>query len=92
MALKTDIRGMVWRYPDTFVVGREQIRQYANSVKATDPASVDEDAAAELGHKGLVAPLTFMFLGVYGALRAQLGLEALDLLRLRGVALFGTTQ
>ena len=39
MALKTDIRGMVWRYPDTFVVGREQIRQYANSVKATDPAS-----------------------------------------------------
>ena len=60
MALKTDIRGMVWRYPDTFVVGREQIRQYANSVKATDPASVDEDAAAELGHKGLVAPLTFM--------------------------------
>jgi len=45
MALKTDIRGMVWRYPDTFVVGREQIRQYANSVKATDPASVDEDAA-----------------------------------------------
>lgn len=60
MALKTDIRGMIWEYPDTFVVGREQIRQYANSVKATDPASVDEDAAAELGHKGLVAPLTFM--------------------------------
>ena len=37
MALKTDIRGMVWKYPDTFVVGREQIRQYAKSVKATDP-------------------------------------------------------
>ena len=55
MALKTDIRGMIWEYPDTFVVGREQIRQYANSVKATDPGSVDEDAAAELGHKGLVA-------------------------------------
>ena len=60
MALKTDIRGMIWEYPDTFVVGREQIRQYANSVKAADPGSVDEDAAAELGHKGLVAPLTFM--------------------------------
>ena len=29
MALKTDIRGMVWKYPDTFVVGREQVRQYA---------------------------------------------------------------
>ncbi|MCK0173787.1 MULTISPECIES: (3R)-hydroxyacyl-ACP dehydratase subunit HadC [Mycobacteriaceae] len=60
MALKTDIRGMVWEYPDTFLVGREQIRQYAKSVKATDPATMDEDAAAELGHESLVAPPTFM--------------------------------
>ena len=60
MALKTDIRGMVYKYPDTFVVGREQIRQYAKSVKADDPASHDEDAAAELGHSGLVAGPTFM--------------------------------
>ena len=60
MALKTGIRGMVWKYPDTFVVGREQIRQYAQSVKALDPASHDEDAAAQLGHPGLIAPPTFM--------------------------------
>ena len=60
MALKTDIRGMVWKYPDTFVVGREQIRQYAQSIKAKDPASLDEDAAAQLGHPGLIAPLTFL--------------------------------
>jgi meromycolic acid (3R)-3-hydroxyacyl-[acyl-carrier protein] dehydratase HadC len=60
MALKTDIRGMIWKYPDTFVVGREQIRQYAQSVKSNDPASHDEDAAAQLGHPGLIAPLTFM--------------------------------
>ncbi len=60
MALKTDIRGMVWKYPDTFVVGREQIRQYAKAVKSAAPASIDEKAAAELGHSGLVAPLTFM--------------------------------
>jgi acyl dehydratase len=59
MALKMDIRGMIWEYPDTFVAGREQIRQYAKSVKCTDPASIDEEAAAELGHPGLVAPLTF---------------------------------
>jgi len=59
MALKTDIRGMVWKYPDTFVVGREQIRQYAQSVKAFDPATHDEAAAAELGHDALIAPLTF---------------------------------
>lgn len=60
MALKTDIRGMVWKYPDTFVVGREQIRQYAGAVKADDPATHDEDAAAQLGHDALIAPLTFM--------------------------------
>ena len=60
MALKTDIRGMVWRYPDPFVVGREQIRQYANSVKAYDPVSVDPDAAIAMGYDGLVAPLTFV--------------------------------
>src|SRR5215475_4668664 len=60
MALKTDIRGMVWKYPDTFVVAREQIRQYASSVKSMDPASHDEDAAAQLGHEGLIAPPTFM--------------------------------
>lgn len=60
MALKTDIRGMVWKYPDPFVVGREQIRQYANAVKAHDPASLDEDAARQLGYAGLVAPLTFV--------------------------------
>ena len=60
MALKTDIRGRVWAYPDPLVVGREQIRQYAKSIKAQDPASIDPQAAADLGYDGLVAPLTFV--------------------------------
>src|ERR1700742_2283898 len=60
MALKTDIRGIVWKYPDSFVVGREQVRQYATAVKATDPASHHEDAARELGYDSIVAPPTFM--------------------------------
>lgn len=59
MALKTDIRGMVWRYPDYFVVGREQLRQFAQSIKADHPAFFDEDDAAELGYDNIVAPLTF---------------------------------
>ena len=59
MALKTNIQGMVHHYPDYFEVGREQVRAYASAVKATDPASFNEKAAAELGHDGLVAPLTF---------------------------------
>ncbi|CPR11860.1 (3R)-hydroxyacyl-ACP dehydratase subunit HadC [Mycobacterium bohemicum DSM 44277] len=59
MALKTDIRGMVWRYPDYFVVGREQLRQFAQSIKCDHPAHFEEEAAAELGHDNIVAPLTF---------------------------------
>ena len=50
---------MVWKYPDTFVVGREQVRQYARAVKSAAPGTVDEAAAAELGHDALIAPLTF---------------------------------
>jgi acyl dehydratase len=60
MALKTDIRGMVHHYPDHFIVGREQIKQFANAIQAHDPATWDEAAAAELGHESLVAPLTFV--------------------------------
>jgi len=60
MALKTDIRGMVWRYPDCYEVGREKIREFAKAVKVEDPASYDEKAAADLGHDAIVAPLTFV--------------------------------
>jgi len=60
MAIKTDIRGMVWKYPDYFEVGREQIRQYASAIKVTDPASYDDDEAAELGYGSILAPLTFV--------------------------------
>ena len=59
MALKTDIRGMIWRYADSFVVGREQLRAYAQSIKNDHPAYYKEDAAAELGHSAILAPLTF---------------------------------
>ncbi len=59
MALKTDIRGMVWPYPDSFVVGREQLRGFASAIKCDHPAYFDEDAAAELGYDNIVAPLTF---------------------------------
>jgi acyl dehydratase len=60
MAIKTNILGMIFDYPDYFVVGREKIREYATAVKTEDPASHDEAAAAELGHVALVAPLTFV--------------------------------
>lgn len=60
MALKTDIRGMVHKYDDYFVVGREKVREYAKAVKNDDPAFYDEAAAAELGYDSLLAPLTFV--------------------------------
>lgn len=59
MALKTDIRGKIFKYPDFFEVSREQIRQYARAVKAEDPATFDEDEAHALGYDTIVAPLTF---------------------------------
>ena len=60
MALKTDIRGMIWRYPDYFVVGREQAREFARAVKCDHPAYFDESASAELGYDHIVAPLTLV--------------------------------
>ncbi|HZC92693.1 MAG TPA: (3R)-hydroxyacyl-ACP dehydratase subunit HadC [Mycobacterium sp.] len=59
MAINTDIRGLVWDYPDSYVVGREKVREFAKAVKADDPACLDEEAAAELGYDALVAPPTF---------------------------------
>jgi acyl dehydratase len=59
VAINTDITGMVWHYEDRYVVGREKIREFTRSVKADDPASLDEAAAAELGYRDVVAPPTF---------------------------------
>ncbi|MET0452283.1 MAG: (3R)-hydroxyacyl-ACP dehydratase subunit HadC [Mycobacterium sp.] len=93
MALKTDIRGMVWKYPDTFVVGREQVRQYAKAVKSADPATIDEAAAAELGHDALIAPLTFA--AIFAVMiqnhffqNVDIGLETLQILQVDQKFLF----
>jgi acyl dehydratase len=60
VALNPGILGMVYDYPHKYVVGREKVREFAKAVKATDPACLDERAAAELGYDSLVAPLTFV--------------------------------
>ncbi|CAM2988804.1 3-hydroxyacyl-ACP dehydratase [Mycobacterium intermedium] len=59
MPLSPDIVGKHYRYPDYYLVEREKIREHANAVQNDEPYFFDEDAAAELGYKGLVAPLTF---------------------------------
>ena len=60
MSLAERLAGARFRYPDHYEVDREKIREYANAVKAHDPASLDVRAAAKLGYDGLVAPLTYI--------------------------------
>jgi meromycolic acid (3R)-3-hydroxyacyl-[acyl-carrier protein] dehydratase HadC len=86
MALRTDIRGMSRAYPDFWVVGREKIREYADAVKATDPATFSDGAAAELGHHACVAPPTFIT--IFALLlqddffrHVDIGLQALQILQ-----------
>ena len=67
MALSEQIVGMHYRYPDHYIVGREKVREYAVAVKNDDPAFHDDDAAAELGHDSLPAPLTFISVFGYQA-------------------------
>ncbi|MGD9620033.1 MAG: (3R)-hydroxyacyl-ACP dehydratase subunit HadA [Mycolicibacterium sp.] len=63
--------GTHFRYPDHYVVGREKIREYAVAVKNDDAAFFDENAAAELGHDALLAPLTFISVFGYQAQTAM---------------------
>jgi len=65
--MTADIVGMHYRYPDHYEVEREKIREYALAVQNDDAAFFDEDAAAELGYKGLLAPLTFISVFGYKA-------------------------
>jgi acyl dehydratase len=59
--------GMHYRYPDHYEVEREKIREYAVAVQNDDASFHGEDAAAELGYKGLLAPLTFICVFGYKA-------------------------
>ncbi len=58
---------MHFRYPDFYEVGREKIREYALAVKNEDPAFFEDQAAAELGYTGVLAPLTFISVFGYQA-------------------------
>ncbi len=70
MSLGQDVVGMHYRYPDHYEVEREKIREYAAAVKNDDPVFFEEKAAAELGYKGLPAPLTFISVFGYKAVAA----------------------
>jgi acyl dehydratase len=67
VALSEQIVGMHYRHPDYYVVGREKLREYAIAVKDDHPSVHDDDAAAELGHAAIPAPLTFISVFGYQA-------------------------
>lgn len=67
MPLSEDIVGKHYRHPDYYLVEREKIREYATAVKNDDRWFFSEEAAAELGHDGLLAPLTFISVFGYTA-------------------------
>ncbi len=71
MSFLDEYVGLHYRHPDHYVVGREKIREYATAVKNDDDAFFTESAATELGHDGLLTPLTFISVFGYQAQRAM---------------------
>ncbi|GFG53543.1 (R)-hydratase [Mycolicibacterium agri] len=51
--------GHYYQMDNTYLVGREKLREYARAVQDYHPAHWEVAAAAELGYSDLVAPLTF---------------------------------
>lgn len=51
--------GHYYQMEDTYLVGREKVREFARAVQDYHPAHWHVAAAAELGYSDLVAPLTF---------------------------------
>ncbi|AEF38854.1 (3R)-hydroxyacyl-ACP dehydratase subunit HadA [Hoyosella subflava] len=59
---------------DFYEVGREKVREFATAVKDSHPAHYSEEAALRLGHKTLLAPLTFV--SIIGILTTKQMFEA----------------
>src|SRR5918998_713048 len=51
--------GHYYQMDDTYLVGREKVREFARAVQDYHPAHWNLAAAADLGYPDLVAPLTF---------------------------------
>ncbi|MFD4462040.1 fused (3R)-hydroxyacyl-ACP dehydratase subunits HadA/HadB [Nocardia sp. NPDC058480] len=63
--------GQSYRTSDCYVVGREKIREFARAVQDGHPVHQTEEAAADYGYAGLVAPLTFISIPAF---LAQIGM------------------
>jgi acyl dehydratase len=61
MALDQSFVGRSYPPTEPYEVGREKIREFAESVGDTNPAYTDPEAAKALGHADVIAPPTFVF-------------------------------
>jgi acyl dehydratase len=53
------IEGKIYPRTESYLVGREKIREFAKAVFSKDPANLDLEAAKNLGYKDIIAPPTF---------------------------------
>jgi acyl dehydratase len=53
------IEGKIYPRTESYLVGREKIREFAKAVFSKDPANLNLEAAKSLGYKDLIAPPTF---------------------------------
>ena len=70
MALNPEFLGKVYPASPPYEVGREKIREFATAIGDMNPAYHDEVAARSLGHRDLIAPLTFPFVITMRAMAA----------------------
>lgn len=61
MALDQSFVGRTYPPTDPYEVGREKIREFAESIGDTNPAYTDAEAAKALGYSDVIAPPTFVF-------------------------------
>lgn len=73
MALNTAFVGKTYSSADSYLVGREKIREFAMAIGDFNPAYHDVAAARALGHPDLVAPPTFAFVISYRAMAQVVG-------------------
>jgi acyl dehydratase len=60
MPLNRDFIGKKYESAETFEVGREHIRRFAEAIGDTNPIYVDPEAAKAAGHPDVIAPPTFL--------------------------------
>ena len=80
MPMDQSFVGRAFPFADTFVAGREQIRQFATAIGDDNPQYHDIAAARAAGHGDLVAPPTFVIAVIARAQEAlffdpELGLD-----------------